>query len=88
MTTRRSDAQLPAVPSRVLSLWNGASVDPEQVYAAPCLIAGGPGCFQPEDALEDSLLGDSPFLTSVGKFEWFSAGERAPIWESLGARFP
>jgi predicted ester cyclase len=143
MSSQQLDGELPAVLKRMLSLWNGALVDPREVYASPCLIAGGPVSFQPEDAFEDVSTWRAAFPDLRWEvLDWFSANERyvlrmqltgthtggvfgtsigevpptgrsvraggvevfiveddrivdvwlgwdrAPIWESLGARFP
>ena len=77
MSPQRSDAQLPAVLSRMLSLWNGASVDPRQVYTSPCFVDGGPGSFQPGEALDDVATWRSAFPDlRWDVLDWFSADGR------------
>lgn len=77
MSTSRPNAQLPAVLSRMLALWNGANVDPEHVYASPCLVDGGPVSFQPQDAVDDVATWRSAFPDLRWQvLDWFSADGR------------
>ena len=77
MSTPRPDAPLPAVLSRMLSLWNGASIDPRQVYASPCLVDGGPASFQPQEAVDDVETWRSAFPDLRWEvMDWFSGDGR------------
>lgn len=58
MTTHEWDdqtaqRQIPPVLSRMLELWNGSGDNPADVYAAKCLLNGGPTTFEPREVEAD-----------------------------------
>jgi predicted ester cyclase len=61
----------------MLALWNGASIDPKQVYASPCLVDGGPATFEPQDAVDDVATWRTAFPDLRWQvLDWFAADRR------------
>jgi hypothetical protein len=88
---------LPPVLLRVLDLWNGGDVDPEDVYVGGCTVDGGVTAFDPEDVLPEiaATPNGKPFtLQGIEVFEvsddrivdvW-QTWDMGPLYAALGAR--
>jgi predicted ester cyclase len=64
----------------MLAVWNGADVDPADVYVAGCLLNGGPDSFEPAgvSATVATYLAAFPDLRWNVE-EWFASGDRYVI---------
>ncbi len=71
------DDALPPALNRMLALWNGAAVDPADIFARGCLMNDGESRYDPEDVLP--WVGKLREAFPDIRFEvaaWFSADSR------------
>ena len=69
--------ELPAVLKRMLDLWNGAEVDPADVYVRGCATDGGASTFDPEEVVPVIATFRSAFPDLLWRVEdWFAVGDR------------
>jgi predicted ester cyclase len=65
------------VLQRMLELWNGADLDPAEVYARGCTVDGGVDVFDPEDVLPEIRKYRAAFPDLRWSVErWLATGER------------